>query len=414
PSQISLRQARGLQIGSVLGLLLIFALAFGQSAAFQWKFLHSLSNIYPIGFATAIGEYRQEMQKIIRQQDALQQFQFGIQAQPLSDQVETIVLVIGESSRFSNWQINGYHRPTNPFLSKREHLLSYTDTWSEASLTRLSVPMMITRGHVEDFQTSFREKSLIGAFQEAGYRTYWVSNQHKVEAFQGVTPITAHALMADSTIFVNEGLQSGHDAKLLPALEGILREPDQRRFIIVHMMGSHYKYGERYPASFDHFQPSSQNLVLSFDDRDKIQHLINAYDNSILYTDFVLDQIISQVEASSGESLLLYASDHGENLADDERALIMHFDPPTYYSVHIPMIFWANPIWRKTHPQQWQQLMTHQHCPINTASIFHSMLSLANVGFPELDQSQCLDQTGFQVFPRKVRSMDGQIIELKP
>src|SRR5699024_11121084 len=129
-------------------------------------------------------------------------FYFNSKRSRRMDKRQVYVLFIGESSRYDHWSINGYSRKTSPLLNKQSGLISFNNVCAAGGLTELSVPMLLTQATPDNYDLHNREKSIISLFQEAGFHTYWISNQ--VDGFN----VMMHAREADSLIL----LQSGYNA----------------------------------------------------------------------------------------------------------------------------------------------------------------------------------------------------------
>ena len=113
-------------------------------------------------------------------------------------------MVIGESSRFDRWSLNGYERETNPLLKQEANLVNLPDVITSVSATRLSVPVMISRKPArKSLKDGFAEKSFLTAYKEAGFKTWWLSNQISFGEFD--TPVSVFAKEANVIQFLNLG-----------------------------------------------------------------------------------------------------------------------------------------------------------------------------------------------------------------
>jgi len=308
---------------------------------------------------------------------------FSYNAQSATKESRVIVLVIGESARFDRWALNGYTRETNPLLSSEENLISLTNVIAAASATRLSIPVMLSRQPALDsFKSSFAEKSVLTAFNEAGFNSYWLSNQLSYGQFD--TSVTAIAKEAKNVKFLNIGQtthESSFDEVLLTPFKQILSETSEQKFIVLHTLGSHWNYSYRYPQSFDRWQPSlfgAGNISPSIRLKERLN---NSYDNSILYTDWMLSNIIKILKSSLEISAMLYISDHGENLYDGECTLALH-GSNTQYDFHIPAIVWYSERFSQSYPEKIAYLRKHRDAPLSVQNIFHSLADLGDLQIP--------------------------------
>ncbi len=253
------------------------------------------------------------------------------------------ILVIGESARKKNWQFYGYPRETNRHTSKfKNELLIFRDVVSSANSTILSLLHLLTYSQTDQMTSIFDQ------LKKVGVKTYWLSNQAKFGAFDG--PTTVIASRADKLAFINsDTANTSYDERLLPILEEALNDTAEKKFIILHLMGSHYYYNRRYPPQFNIFQDN--NILNQVGYKTNRINIINEYDNSILYTDYVLGLILDKVKQRNMAATVLYASDHGETLFD-EKDFYGHggvvFHPS---EVEIPMMLWLSPQFKEAKPE---------------------------------------------------------------
>lgn len=302
---------------------------------------------------------------------------FSYQATPthLKDDKEIYVVVVGETSRADNWQLFGYDRPTNPRLSKRsDELILFPKTLSESNTTHKSVPLMLSCCSAEYFGDSiYTSKGIVSAFNEAGFRTGWFSNQGRNHSF-----IDFFAREAQTMDFLTDDGQHHYDIGLIePMKEFIENSPNNKIFIILHSYGSHFNYRDRLPADDIFFTPD-ENSDAHVENRSQ---LINAYDNTVRYTDRFLDSVISVIDSQDCVASLIYASDHGEDIFDDRRHRFLHASPvPTYHQLHVPMFIWASEEYINKYPENIAVARSHSDMNVSSSrSLFDTMLTLAGV-----------------------------------
>ncbi|MES2106861.1 MAG: phosphoethanolamine transferase [Pseudomonadota bacterium] len=302
-----------------------------------------------------------------------------------AEQPQIVVMVIGESSRYDRWSLNGYQRETNPQLSKEDNLVSFSDMVTSVSATRLSVPVIVSRKPATmSLKAGFSEKSFLTAFKEAGFKTFWLSNQMSFGQFD--TPISVFAKEADVTQFLNLGgftNNSNHDQILLAPMNNAIRDPAPKKLIVLHTLGNHWNYSHRYPKSYDKWQPSLFGVENpAFTDLKNKQALNNSYDNSILYIDWMLSEVISSLKATQQLTSMMFVSDHGQTLYDGSCNLAFH-GHNTQYEFHIPAFVWYSDLFKDAHPDKVEQLHRHQKSRLSTENIFHSLLDMADIRYPD-------------------------------
>ncbi len=318
-------------------------------------------------------------------------FKYNSTSMHRAEDREVYVMVIGETSRAVNWQLCGYSRPTNKCLSSREGVVFNRKAFSESNTTHKSVPMLMSGVTASDFDSIGRVKSVITAFREAGYRTMFVSNQapnHSYTQFFGEE--------ADRVVYVPDSL--GHhpyDDEMLVEVERALADTlYNKHFIVLHSYGSHFKYMERYPSGYGSFKPDECSEVTE----ESRQVLINAYDNTIEYTDMWLDRLMGMIEATGWKGAVVYSSDHGEDILDDSRKRFLHASPtPTYYQLHVAMLSWLSSSYIDEYPDKYKHLVNHKNSSVSsTASLFNTLLDIAGIETKYLNRSLSLANDSYK------------------
>ncbi len=300
---------------------------------------------------------------------------------PADSARRVVVIVVGETSRGDRWQINGYGRPTSPSLVSGG-FVSFPEAYSESNTTHKSVPMLLSHLTADTFGDSiYSVRSIVTAFREAGFRTAFFSNQRYNRSF-----IDRFAFEADTTLFINEQPEASgvsFDMELLPLLKEELARGAARQLVVLHTYGSHFSYNDRYPEEFAMFAPYDYTDASS----SAKDQLDNAYDNTILYTAAMLDSVASCLRSSGAEAAMVYASDHGEDIFDDDRHLFLHASPvPSRWQIDVPMIVWLSDPMASRHPGYIAAAYANRPMPVSTSrSVYHTVLQLAGIGSPLFD-----------------------------
>ena len=180
---------------------------------------------------------------------------------------------------------------------------------------------------------------------------------------------------ADQTIYMN-GLNDG--AMLEPLRETIAADTSDL-FVVMHCYGSHFNYRERYPNQFSQFTPDD-DVSISKKNRER---MVNAYDNSIIYTDWFISEVISTLRQTDACSAMFYCADHGEDLYDDRRGRFLHSSPTiTYYQAHVACVGWYSDEWRATYPEKAEAAAANTMAPASTHTVFHTTAQLAPIESP--------------------------------
>ena len=330
--------------------------------------------------------------------EASRDFKFDARSEHSATAPEVYVMVVGETARAHNFSLYGYPRNTNPLLSKTPGIKAFPNVTTQSNTTHKSVPMLLSAASAEDFERLFHEKGILAAFKEAGFHTVFISNQLPNHSF-----IDFLGEQADEHYFLKkeDASQGNHyDEDLLQKLDEILPLADasssahyhyryRKLFVVLHSYGSHFNYQERYPRSFAYFKPDSRSEAKPENRRD----LLNAYDNTIRYTDYILHGIIERLQKWEGVqtktdgvydqpiSAMLYTSDHGENIFDDERSLFLHAAPKASdYELHVPFIIWTSDGFSKQYPDILKALGENRSKQVQSSlSAFHTMLGIGGI-----------------------------------
>jgi heptose-I-phosphate ethanolaminephosphotransferase len=283
---------------------------------------------------------------------------------------EVVVLVVGESSRRDRWSLFGYSKPTTPRMQSMPGVIALTNMVTQQALTQVSVPLMLTRRSIDKPQERMDEKSIISAFEEAGFRTFWLSTQQRD---QWTGAINRYSAEADVSRF----LERRHDGVLVEEVRDILEEaevPDAKLFIVLHTQGSHFVFADRYPAQTAPFKAEG----------DRKQRINAEYDNSVEYTDQFLARLVGALQDFGGRNALMYVSDHGENLYDDDRNLFGHF-LNNEYDMPIPALLWTSEEFATAEPDKIAAARENAGLPLNTRIVFSTLADIAGIQIPTMD-----------------------------
>lgn len=282
----------------------------------------------------------------------------------------TVVFVIGESLRADHLQLNGYARETTPLLSGDSSVVSFPHIYTEECYTHTSIPVILTRADSITPDRAYTERSFISLFRKAGFHTSWLANQESVKNY------VYFMNECDTLIYANSGksmyvFDKWLDSDLLPFYENELSGHHSRKFILLHTIGSHWWYESHYPDDFRKFEPVIKTRVVS---SCTDEELINSYDNTIVYTDYIMSRLIKSLE--NRNAVLIYLSDHGESLGEDG----MYLHGADHYTLHYPACFvWMSDIYRKNYPEKWNAVKMNSRNSYRTDFLFHSILSAADI-----------------------------------
>jgi glucan phosphoethanolaminetransferase (alkaline phosphatase superfamily) len=204
---------------------------------------------------------------------------------------------------------------------------------------------------------------------------------------------------ADTTIFLREpqpGVvnDSIYDVAAIPVIDSLLAaHPSGKLLIVLHLYGSHFNYVKRYPREEAYFLPDKADNAVP----ENRGQLINAYDNSLRQTDKVLHVLTERIDSLPCRAAMIFTSDHGEDIFDDNRNRFLHASPtPTFEQLHVPLLIYANTPYRRQRSAAWHTALRHQDDEISSSASFsHTLLNMAEIATPRYDASKSIMSTGF-------------------
>ena len=354
-----------------------------------------VNDIYPVNVSYNFGLAIDREIMANKYFDNVEDFKFNSHYSHQAEDAEVYVFVICETSRALNWGLYGYERNTTPLLNEiKDELYVYRDALTQSNTTHKSVPMLLSAVDASNFNDIYSQRSIITAFKEAGYSTYFISNQRRNHSL-----IDFFGEEADQTIFIKDNLSDTanvYDEKIIPLLQNALSDTlKTKKFIVLHTYGSHCNYSDRYPDSMRRFQPDVvPSAELKYRD-----NMVNAFDNTIVYTDYVVRKVIDAVKATNVAASVIYTSDHGEDIFDDERKMFLHASPiPTIYQIYVPCIVWTSERYNDIHPENCRNMIMNIDKPIATSRVaFHTLLSMAGIVTDYSDDTNSLASESFTI-----------------
>ena len=304
------------------------------------------------------------------------------------------VLVIGESQSASHIQAYGYQKATTPKLVERlkepNHLL-FNNVFSSWPQTVQALSYALTNANQYNQVEVSDAYSLIEIARAVGFDTYWLSNQRKYGMYE--TPITVISSTANHEIWTNGSAKMEgvfFDEELVNRLPKV--DPNKNTLIIIHLMGSHQKYEKRVPKEFRQFTGADE--------------VVASYDNSILYTDYVVDEIYNKAKKNPAFKALVYFSDHGE-----EPHVVGGHDPVnvTYQMLKVPLFVYLSDSKRKNHLNLFESLKSNEHKYFSNDLIFDLMVSLMRIeGVPNFEESLNLSSKKYRLDKASTLTMYGK------
>ena len=338
----------------------------------------SINQRYPMHIVESMRQYVHLQQ--LRQQPHLMP-KYVVNSSP--DSLD-VVVVIGESARADHFALNGYNRPTNPLLSQRTNIVSLPHIYSEYTHTLASVPVLLTRADSLHPEYQYSETSFAAILRNEGYHTAWISNQDLGDTF------ASFPAECDTIVWLNAGksvfiFSEWYDENLLPEMGKQLAKENNKNLLILHTIGSHWYYNNHVPDMYNYFQPTTDNRVVT---NNRHEAVLNSYDNTIRYTDLVLDSIIARM--TNRCAIVFYISDHGESLGENGNWLHAAGAEETKYPA---CMIWYSDVFAQQYPEKITALYANKNNRYRTDFLFHSVLSAAGISVVDIDSNMNIFET---------------------
>jgi lipid A ethanolaminephosphotransferase len=288
-----------------------------------------------------------------------------------------LFIVVGETARASNFQLGGYRRATTPELAGKRDIVYFSNATSCGTSTAVSVPCMFSHLRREQFKVDEADgyTNVLDSLVDAGFDVEWRDNNAGCKGVCARVRTIDYSSHRDPLLCEHSYC---HDEVMLRDLPERLRSLTRDTVIVFHQIGSHGPaYAQRYPAAFERFVPACRANELQ---HCSAQELVNAYDNTIAYTDHVLSLQIDMLRAAAGhtDSMLIYASDHGESLG--EQGLYLHGMPYRFaprMQKQVPMLLWISEGYLQRARLNLECLQAHSRVPVSHDVLYHTILGAA-------------------------------------
>ena len=362
----------------VSALILLVALPIYIGAKKRFPYVHLRAEVYPMSVFYNMYLATTKLYEVMHYDRTSQDFCYGATSERAKEEREVYVLVIGETSRAYSWSLYGYPRPTTPQLDSLQRtggLIAFSDVLTQSNTTYKSVPILLSPADAASSDRLPRVEGILAAFREAGFYTAFISNQPGNHSY-----VDFFAMQGDEHHPIRKELRHKkrrlYDSDMLPYLQRLLASDHPKLLVVLHTYGSHFSYRDRYPKEEAFFPVKGR---YSGSERDSL-NLRNAYDNAVRQTDKFVSSVIRLLEEGDRPASLLYISDHGEDVYDDERKRFLHSSPDvSYYQLHVPLLIWGDKRWREAHPKLFATGRTNSGKPISSNSVFHTLLELAGI-----------------------------------
>ena len=313
-----------------------------------------------------------------------------------NSEIKNIVFILGESTNRNHMHLYGYYLPNTPYLDELQakgEIVAYSDVISPHSTTVEVLSELFTFCDYESDKPWYEYHNLIDVLNAAGYRTHWLSNQESSGMWGNVAQLYAnHSTMHKFTRLRDSLEDSGIlDEELFPLLDEALADasPD-RNFYVLHLMGGHGLYYNRYPYAFHKFKAEDIRLQIG----ERYREIVAQYDNALYYNDYIVSEIINRFRDK--EALVIYVPDHGEAVYDEGGSIAGHLEEnPDRHMIEIPVIFWASRKFRDKYPEKWEAIEDAADRPYRTDDMIHTLMELADIKTEEWNPTKSIINDDF-------------------
>ncbi|HFO5573798.1 TPA: phosphoethanolamine transferase CptA, partial [Escherichia coli] len=318
------------------------------------------------------------------------------------DTPRTLVLVIGESTQRGRMSLYGYPRKTTPGLDElyktEQNMFVFNNVVSSRPYTIEVLQQVLTFADEQQPELYLTQPSLMNIMKQAGYKTFWITNQQTMTARN--TMLTVFSRQTDKQYYMNQQrTQSAreYDTNVLAPFSEVLADPAPKKFVIIHLLGTHIKYKYRYPEGQGVFDGDREHAPEGLTDNEL--ELYNDYDNANIFNDHVVATLIKTFKATAPDGFLFYFSDHGEEVFDTppHKMLGRNEDTPTRPMYNIPFILWASEKWLLNRHHTFSEYINRKY---SLADFIHTWSDLAGLRYDNYEPERSILNQHFKEITR--------------
>ena len=335
----------------------------------------------------------------------------NFQAYRLNNQVQaktnlsgnkTFVVIIGESQTREQLNAYGYSRPNTPFMTSllnKPNYIFYKNAFSNHTLTMKVLSKALTEANQYNQQDFEKVYSIIDVAKAAGFKTIWLSNQAKLGNYN--TPITVISDLCAEQYWTNENANWGnkYDEEILEYLPKIPK--NGLNLVFIHLNGNHYEYKDRYPEQYNVFKDKT-----AISEQVEDQQQFNEYDNSVLYSDHVLQELFKYSQEELQASAIVYFSDHGEDLKTGNKHIPSKF---SLSMAKIPLLLYFSDAYKQDNSALYNNFSGNRDKYFTNDLIYETLVSLLNIETPHTSQENSLGSNLYKYEKQDLKILDKSI-----
>ncbi len=320
------------------------------------------------------------------------------------DAPRTLVLVLGESTQRDRMSLYGYPRATTPELAALHksdpQLTVFNDVVTSRPYTIEILQQALTFADQQNPDLYLTKPSLMNLMKQAGYKSFWITNQQTMT--QRNTMLTVFSKQTDKQYYMNQQrTQSAreYDTNVLAPFKEVLADPAAKKFIIIHLLGTHIRYDFRYPHGEGKFDGKSDTMPASLSASEQATY--NDYDSANAFNDHVVSTLIKDFKQSGQDGFMLYLSDHGEEVYDTppHQTQGRNEDSPTRAMYKVPFILWTSPGWQQAHPRDFSNDVDRKY---SSSQLIHTWSDLSGLTYDGYDPKRSVISPQFVEVPRLI------------
>ncbi|AXH62573.1 phosphoethanolamine transferase CptA [Providencia huaxiensis] len=349
------------------------------------------------------------MEELIRDNSKIPPLENFVDAN--GDTPRTFVLVIGESTSRDRMSLYGYSRPTTPELDELANdypanLSVFNDVVTSRPYTIEALQQILTFATQTEPELFNSRPSIMNMMKQAGFKTFWITNQQTMT--ERNTLLTAFSRQTDKQYYLNNDMAQSsriYDDVVFSPFKEALADPAEKKFIVVHLLGTHMRYEFRYPEDKAIFKDKDSVVPANLND-DEVKDY-NAYDNAQYYNDYVVSTLIKDFDSSKENGFLVFFSDHGEDVYDTppHKMLGRSEGKPSKVIYNVPFLVWQSPEWLSTHQFDLNDKTAR---PFSNMDFIYAWSDLAGLNYTGFEPEKSLFNEAFKPQPRYIGDPDNK------
>lgn len=349
------------------------------------------------------------MEELIRDNSKIPPLENFVDAN--GDTPRTFVLVIGESTSRDRMSLYGYSRPTTPELEELardypNNLSVFNHVVTSRPYTIEALQQILTFATQTEPELFNSRPSIMNMMKQAGFKTFWITNQQTMT--ERNTLLTAFSRQTDKQYYLNNDMAQSsriYDDVVFSPFKEALADPAEKKFIVVHLLGTHMRYEFRYPEDKAIFKDKDSVVPANLNE-DEVKDY-NAYDNAQHYNDYVVSTLIKDFDSSKENGFLVFFSDHGEDVYDTppHEMLGRSEGKPSKVIYNVPFLVWQSPEWLSTHQFDLNDKTTR---PFSNMDFIYAWSDLAGLNYTGFEPEKSLFNESFKPQPRYIGDPDNK------